>query len=73
MIAKYKKGDIIKHNDDSTLKRQILEIYYNTTKCGGYIEDIYYQTLIVSTTKDIPPPTQINEIAIDKYYTKIER
>jgi len=70
-VAKYEKGDILQHKTDYTLKRQIIEIYYNKKDCCGYIEEIYYQTIIVGTV-DIPP-TQMNESAIDKYYTKIEK
>jgi hypothetical protein len=67
--SKYKKGDIIQHNTDSTLKRKIIDIYFNTKDCCKYIEDIYYQTIIID--QDIPP-TQMNEASIDKYYKKIE-
>jgi len=70
-VAKYKKGDFIQHKTYSALKRQIIGIYFDKTKCCGYIEDIYYQTIIVGA-EDIPP-MQINEGAIDKYYIKIEK
>jgi len=69
-VAKYQKGDIVQHKTDSTLKRRIMEIYYNKKDCCGYIEEIYYQTIIIGS-KDIPP-TQMNETAIDKYYSKLE-
>jgi hypothetical protein len=68
-IQKYFIGDIIKHNEDNTLRRKIISIYdifYDET---GISDETYYQTIILDKD-NIYPPCPIKETAIDKYYTR---
>ena len=73
-MQKYSIGDIIKHNEDNSLRRKIIgifDIFYDET---GVSNEIYYQTIILknnnTTINNTYPPCPIKETSIDKYYKR---
>lgn len=67
--VRYSVGDIIQHNIEHSVKREILYVFSAFYDETGYSKEIYYQTKILGN-QDVPP-TAIRESAIDKYYTVI--
>jgi hypothetical protein len=71
-MQKYSIGDIIIHNEDNSLRRNIIsifDIFYDET---GLSNEKYYQTIILDKDNnrgDIPP-CPIKEKLIDAYYRK---
>jgi hypothetical protein len=68
---KYSIGDILQHNEDEHLKREILCIYTKFYDETGISKEIYYCTQNIVDTSY--PPSPIKESALNKYYTKITK